>query len=144
MDPRSAAKKRTLVIIVPSTKGMMDTKCIIGRKHGLQWTRNATARLATSIMISLASLSKSSIVSFEQIVKLVSLIRSDVWLMQGQVESTSLGLLNMVNDPRSSPKLLETNKAICIWNLESDRIFNPMGLKLMQGQRLYGLKRLVA
>jgi hypothetical protein len=66
---------------------MMDTENIIGRKYGLQGTRNTTARRASCVVISLASLSKRSIISFEQIVKFISLITSDVWFMQAEVTS---------------------------------------------------------
>ena len=65
----------------------MGTKDVLGRKNWLKRTRDATARLATSIVISLASLSKRSIISFEQIVKFISLITSDVWFMQAEVTS---------------------------------------------------------
>ena len=123
--------KRTLVIIVPSAKGMMVRENIIGRKNRLQWARDTTARLATCIVITLASFGKSSIVSLERIVKLISLCTSDVWLMQAQIESTDLRLFDMVDNPRSSPKLLEANEAICVRNLKPDRILDPMGLELV-------------
>jgi hypothetical protein len=128
---------------VPSTKGMMDTENIISRKYRLQRARNTTARLASCIVIWLASLSQSSIISFAQIVKFISLIKSDAWFMQVQVKSTSLGLLDMVDDPRSSPELFEANGATRRRNFEPNGIFDPMGLELMQGQRLHRLKSLV-
>ena len=109
----------------------MDTKNIIGRKCRLQGARNTTARLASCVVISLASLSKSSIISFEQIVKFISLIASDAWFMQAQVKSTSLGLLDMVDDRRSGPKLFEANEAIRKKNLEPTGIFNLMSVELM-------------